>query len=332
MLQLLFFIFFGLIVYAENETVLQIANAKSDKEIADCHFCNDEISPPCAVYLKPCNYAPYRCDHLWTGVDFLYWRVCEDGLSGTFGNVSIANTITSTKTTTTFFQTNKGIDFDWDPGFRVAVGLEFAPYSSEIGFYWTRFHQTTKTKEGPNRAHWQLHFDCVDGLYEYRFWYDGYLCIKPNSGLRYAQIHQHLNTNLFTLYTTPTAVTPITTEVRESQKFWSLGPLFGVQADWYLMCGLTLYGTFDGGILYGHFRTEHEDCDTSSTVATIHQCEGNSCACLGVIDLGFGFRYEVQYFTCKMGLEHHLYSDYNQIGGNGNLNLFGFFLGIELHY
>ncbi|HSX13823.1 MAG TPA: Lpg1974 family pore-forming outer membrane protein [Chlamydiales bacterium] len=300
--------------------------------VADCQFCTENPVPMCDAYLKPCTYSPFRCDNFWTGFEILIWRACEDGFSNSFGDVSIVNKIAGILTTTTFTQTNKDLDFDWDAAFRASIGYDFAHCGTDLGFYWTRFYQKTNTRDGINRAHWQLHFDTIDGACGHHFWVDTCIDLFPFATLRYAQIAQRLNIDLKTIYTAPTEITHITTTSRNGQKLRALGPIFGLKTDWYLRCGFSIYGTIDTGILYGYFKTENQNEDRSLAVSKMTHCKGHSCASPFVIDLGIGIRYETQYVTLRTGLEHHRYSEFNQIGCPGSLNLFGANLGLEIHY
>lgn len=312
---------------------ISLASAPSNEEIiADCQFCSPELISPPEVYCKPCTYRPDRCNNIWTGFDILLWRACVDGFSCHFGNVSITNTTSPSLTTTAISQTDKDIQFDWDLGFRASFGYEFAPIEYDVGLYWTRFHQKTRTKDGVNRAHWKLDFDTVDGTVSHRVWIDPCFDLIPEFHLRYAQIEQHFNTDLLTIHTSQTAVTRITTISRNKQNFWGLGPVFGLQADWYFLCGFSLFGALDGGILYGHFKTEHNDKDSTSTVATICSSRGNSCSAQFVLDLSLGICWEDENVTLKTGLEHHRFANFNQIGCSGDLNLYGATFGIEIHY
>lgn len=299
---------------------------------AGSQFCTEDPVPVCDAYIRSCTYAPFRCNNLWTGFDLLVWRACVDGFSNSFGSVSIQQSVTPSTTTTIFHQRDKDIDFDWDAGFRASVGYDFEPFDSRLGFFWNRFYQKTKTKDGLNCAHWQLHYNTIEALYQHHFWVHCCLKIKPVASLRYARITQALNTDLQTLYTTPTELIPITTYTRDRQKLWALGPLFGLQANWFFTWGLSLYGMIDTGVLYGHFNTLHRFIDFSSTVSTHRFCEGNASASQFVLDLSLGISYETQYLTLKTGLEHHRYADFNKIGCPGSLNLFGVNLGIEIHY
>jgi hypothetical protein len=312
--------------------LLAAISISSSQMIADCQFCSEDPVPVCDAYLKPCTYAPYRCNNLWTGFDLLIWRAYVDGFADDFGSVSIQQSVTSTTTTTIFHQRDKDIRFDWDAGFRATIGYDFAPFGSCLGFYWNRFHQKTNTKDGLNCAHWQLHYDTIDAQYNHHFWVDCCLDIQPIAALRFARITQGLKTDLQTVYTTPNEIIQITTATRDQQKLWALGPLFGLEANWFFICGLSLYGILDTGILYGHFNTIHRFVDFSPTGSTYRYCEGNGSASQFVLDLGLGISYQTQYLTLKTGVEHHRYADFNKIGCSGSLNLFGANLGLEIHY
>lgn len=304
----------------------------NEEIVEDCQFCSPEFIPPPEVYFKTCTDQPFRYNHIWTGFDILLWRVNEEGVSCEFSEVAIVNSSTPTLTTTRISQTGKDIHFDWDLGFRASIGYEFAPTDSGIGLYWTRFHQKTRTKEGPNKARWNLEFDTIDGSIAHRVWIDQCFALKPEFSLRYAHIEQHLNTQLLRIYTSSETTTFITSTNQDRQNFWGLGPIFALHSDWYFWCGWSLIGAFDGGIVYGHFNTKHQSADSNSTGVSYCSSNGNSCATLFVFDLNFGIRWENENITLKTVLEHHRYANFNKIGCGGDLNLFGANFGLEIHY
>lgn len=285
---------------------------------------------PCYVFSNECAFMPFRCNNLWASAEFLWWRICEGGLARNFGEVRIVETTTATTTTTTIEQSDKEPDFAWDPGVRVGLGYDFIN-GSDVGFYWTHFHQHTSTRDGLNRAKWDFHYDTIDARIGRKFWIACCFDVKPFAGFRYAQINQHLDTNLVTTFISPPTVL-ITTTTRDRQKFWGFGPQAGFQTDWYFACGFSLYGTLDGGILYGHFRTKFDDEDAITTAISSCDSLGYSCASLLVMDVGVGVRWEGQYVTLQAGLEHHRYSDFNQLGCSGSLDLFGANIGVGIHY
>jgi len=224
---------------------------------------------------------------------------------------------------------DQNLDFDWNWGFRVGAGVDLAcktGWTSEID--WTRYHNHTTTTDGPNSAKWTLHFDTIDGIFGRNFWVGHCFNLKPFAGLRFARITQKVNTDLETAV--GTAV--VATTNHDSQKFWGLGPQLGLEADWYLAKGFSLYGNLDAAILYGHTKTRFEDVSASTTAADSCDARGSSSAYPLVFDVGFGLRWEFKYLLVHAGLEHHHYENYNRIGGYGDLNLYGLNFGAALRF
>ena len=67
---------------------------------------------------------------------FLYWRTLEDGVD--YAIKGQPNTATPTGAIGDY----KVGHYDWDPGFRVALGYRFKPYFHEIEAEWTYFHNS----------------------------------------------------------------------------------------------------------------------------------------------------------------------------------------------
>ncbi len=288
---------------------------------------------PCCSFGGQCAYRPTRCGSFWASIDLLYWTAWEKGFGSDFGDTTITTTSAPGFITIAVDEHDKNIDFDWDPGFRVGIGYESNCSAWGADVYWTRFYQSGDSHSGPNHADWSLHFNTVDGIFGRKFWVGSCFDLRPFAGLRYALINQRLETHLETNVVSSAGTTSlILTNNHDRQRFWGIGPELGLQADWYFACGWSVYGTIDEAILYGNFRTHFND-STTSTVET-NTCHSNAEAqtCQGVFDVGIGARWENRYITLQAGLEHHGYSDFNQIGFFGNLNLFGANFSASFHY
>ena len=294
--------------------------------------CVPECAPMCAFGRGCCDLAPERCNNLWISGDYLYWRVCEDGFSCEFGDTTINTNIVGSKPTTAILEHDKDINFEWAPGVRVGIGIDWPCSGWDIALYGTYYGGEGDGHDLHNYADWWVHFNVADAIIGRKFWVGRCVDLRPFAGMRYAQISQRLRTNLTTNIISATGTSITKTTIKDKQKFWGLGPELGLEADFYFGCGWSLYGTLDGAVLYGHTKTSFDDID--SFVLTNNTCNatGESCDIQWVLDLGLGIRWEFRHLTLQAGVEHHNYFDYNAIGCCGDLNLFGGNVSVAVHF
>ncbi len=273
---------------------------------------------------ESCAPACDTCCGEWVlSADLLYWRACEDGFGCDFGTTNITTTVINGQIVTTINENDKDIHFDWDLGFRIGAG--YSSNSWDIGLYWTHFNEHGHGHAGANRAHWRLRFNEVDGILGYKLQYCDCFTFRPFLGVRYARINQKLRTNLqstITITATNASSIALSTK-RDREHFWGVGPLLGLEGDLDIGCGFSLYGTLAGNFLYGKFKSKFNDSDIFTAAVSNCFSSAESCAVLTGFDAGLGLRYEFCWLTLQVGWEQHTFFDYNKIGCNGDLNLYG---------
>jgi hypothetical protein len=111
------------------------------------------------------------------------------------------------------------------------------------------------------------------------------------------------------------------------QKFLGIGPLVGVEAEWNLKCGFSLYANAAVATLYGDFHIRSEESEEFTDGVAFCQERRKLNACQTVVDAGLG----VRWLTClcgniawlQLGLEHHSYFNQNRFDRYGDLSLDG---------
>lgn len=111
----------------------------------------------------------------------------------------------------------------------------------------------------------------------------------------------------------------IAIRTHNKEKFFGVGPLIGLEADWNIGCNFSLYASADVSWLYGNFHVRLAEADVFLDAANFSKIKKHLNASLAGADAAIGVRWQT--CICKntqlflqLGLEHHRYFDYNRIG------------------
>lgn len=225
------------------------------------------------AYNTPASFDFGRC---WKGslsADFIYWQAREDNLA--LGVVNFASTAFSPPIGAHVLN----MDFSWNPGVKVGLGLGLSQNDNwDLFFEWTHLvsHSNTSASapiqniDNPQGsvntslvppdfaflAHiangtWKLLYNTIDGNLGRPYYSGKMLTFRPHIGLRGAWFHQTLDTsygNIFVIGAPPLQVTNHT-------KFnsWGIGPRVGVESNWILGKGFSFYGNTAFSLLYTYF-------------------------------------------------------------------------------
>lgn len=300
--------------------VIGVSDVYADRCATEAPACEEFC-----VVSPDCNCNDTCCGNFWVNGDLLCLRACVDGFGCDFGTTEINTTVSAGKVITDILESDDEIRFDWDLGFRLGGGYNFGCSCWDAAISWTHLNEKGKGCKDHNRAHWKLRFNEVDGAMGYNFKCYDCFNFRPFLGVRYARIDQHLHTHLeTTIAVIATGASSIAVSTKhDHEKFWGAGPLVGFEADWCIGCGLSVYGNLSGNFLYGEFKNRFNDSDVFTAAISNCNAHSKSCTVLKGFDAGVGLRYEMCYATLQLGLEHHSYLDYNQIGCGGDFNLYG---------
>ncbi|NGX45334.1 MAG: hypothetical protein K940chlam2_00483 [Chlamydiae bacterium] len=218
---------------------------------------------------------PFRnCYNITLSGSVLLWQVHEEGLDYVIkNNAGLA-----------FIDDNgsvKRIDFDWDWGFRLALGyntdckmdfyLNWTYYSTDgsdsasaafpasIFPVWT-IPGSSLTASTEAEASWRLRLNILDLQMSALFSPCGFLDLKPRIALTTAWIDQKFNINSSGGLSKGTAAfVVLDDDIDMKNDFWGIGPKFGVDTNWLLGCGFTFFGNADVSILYGEFDISQQE-------------------------------------------------------------------------
>lgn len=271
--------------------------------------------------------------------DLLYWRAYENGLdtcvpTEEFDIVTPGGAIIST-----FKGKGRDPHFEWNPGFRIGTGYQFSN-NWEIAVFWTHLNShghssrdddfsssDFSSSESGSSSHnrWNLKYDVIDVVAGYDYDLGNCFSITPFAGIRLAKIDQKFRigaspSSSFSSISSSfsSSFGPFST-IENKEKFRGLGPLVGVEGEWNIGCGFSIYAGASVSWLYGRFNVTLIEEDFIVGAADFCEVTKHLDANLAASDVGFGVRWSEclcgdTRLVIQLGLEHHRYYDYNRIG------------------
>lgn len=111
-------------------------------------------------------------------------------------------------------------------------------------------------------SHWTLHLNEIDLEIGREFFVSKWLTLKPYAGLRSAWIRQK-NKIFYDGFFQLTGFIPVVSNVTTSMhcNFWGIGLLGGLDTQWGLFCGWSLFANLEASILYGYFDVSSHESD-----------------------------------------------------------------------
>lgn len=219
-----------------------------------------------------------------------------------------------------------GVDFGWDPGFRVGIGYGMLHDEWDTKAYYTWFH--TKGKDSvsgsPGSVHssflgnfyvnnvtgaglsgpayqaasidWTIHFDLFDWELGRSFWVSKSLSMRPFVCVKGGWIHQSIHS----VWENPALSAPVyffigTEDLKNN--FWGIGPGAGLGTEWNLFQGdssFYLFGDFSAALMWGHWSFKDRFQDSLPQHVSIHLQPINGGASTLRTFMGFGWD-----FVCK---------------------------------
>jgi hypothetical protein len=155
-----------------------------------------------------------------------------------------------------------------------------------------------------------------------------------NGGRFYSDIDSSLPSYSLSSYLSDNRVTTVN---RNKQKFNGVGPLIGLEADWNIGCGFSLYVSADVTWLYGQFDVHLHEVAEFFDGANICKFRSDLDTVLAGADAAIGVRWITDCYCntrliLQVALEHHIYYDYNRIGNYGDLSFDGVSISAGLEF
>jgi hypothetical protein len=229
--------------------------------------------------------------------------------------------------------------FEWNPGFRLGVGLELTRSNWDFVAIWTHINSKAhNSKEQDAEFNWNLDFDVIDVVAAYNFDVGSCFALRPYVGLRGARIEQKVRYDEQESSKAAALAADLNIpDDHNDQKFTGIGPLVGLEADWNIGCGFSLYANADLSWLYGNFKVRIHELTESEHTFDFYSSDKHLVANIGVADAGIGIRWETCFCNgnrlfLELGLEHHRYFNYNRFCSYGDLTFDGFNAGIGFEF
>lgn len=274
------------------------------------------------------------CWGLYVTVDPLLWQAHVNGLG--VGILVEGSTLIGPDKSFV-----KNLDFNWDWGFRVGLGLNTAHDGWDVLLQWTRWHtaahrnftagdeetifptqthpaRTFNEQDGSISSKWNLHLNLLDLENGREFFVSRYLTLRPHGGLRTGWLKQHLHVEQKEVFSSP--IPPITQHhLKGEVDYWGIGIRGGVDVQWGFGCGWSLFSNYAGSLLYNYYNVKyHETALNGDDVTELLNTKNFYHAGTAIVDMQIGVSYdwiscdECYHLGLDLGWEHHFFPGQNQ--------------------
>lgn len=294
-------------------------SAQRSQKLEQPALVNTPVRPPLTDALN-----------LWVNGEALLWQATEENLTYVYQTDLSGNTNLHT------------VDFEWDWGFRVSGGYNAPRDGWDLSLMWTHMENHARDERhadldaddelpflqaawGINSfsppsgtmaeasAHWNVNLEQVDFAIGREYYVGQYLTLRPNGGLRADWIFQSYD------ITYDTSATSNPQHFEMDNRFFGFGFFGGVDSDWLLGRGFSLFGKADFAILLGFFDVDQKVTQTDPSFTEEKGTLDSSFRCgRSILDLSLGLKWNRLFghnswgLTFKAGYEYHLYFDQNQ--------------------
>ncbi len=274
--------------------------------------------------------------------DLLYWHSHENGMNVALkqhNDNAVSNPDQALNAAST-----KHIRGKWNWGFRAGLGYNTMHDGWDVKLTWLRFTDTGRknggTKDGgaiystltmpsntindgPNNyasgfaSYWGYNLNQLDLELGREFFVSKWLTLRPHMGLRTDWLHQSVNGTFYQLNDAGTQ----NSIINQKDHWWGLGLAGGMNTQWGLGSGWSLFGDAAAAIVYGFHSMDTHDLNKviATNVATPFANVHNSYRIAHpILDLAGGLRWDQMFcndnfhIRLQLGWETHVYFSQNQ--------------------
>lgn len=240
-------------------------------------------------------------------------------------------------------------DFEWNWGFRLGMGYNIPRDHWDLFLDWTHIENhahgknTAKGVFAPDevwrtpifatatvpgaatsiQGRWNVHLDQIDLQLGREFYAGRRLTFRPSVGLRSAFILQKEHIFAQGPGGQPFAAGPVSSRVKLQNQFWGFGFAAGIDTDWQLGCGFSLFGKASFALLLGYFKIHErgsviQPSNSGANGGVGWRLRSSSRTEKPIFDLAMGFKWSRTFcderygLTLKAGYEYHCYENQNQ--------------------
>lgn len=236
-------------------------------------------------------------------------------------------------------------DFDWDWGFRLALGLNLAHDGWDSMLQWTRWTSSSSRSRSPcdntriyptmghpartfganvatgnARNSLDIYLNMLDWETGREFYVSQYLTLRPHAGLRSAWL-QFDDFDVSYSGLANNVLTPDPKrEIEMEQKYWGLGIRMGLDLQWGFGCGFSAFSNWATSVLYSYMKADHQEKTVNLDGVKTQYQRTKDFYHFGsqITDMQIGLRWdwlscdECYHFGIEAGWENHLFPSQNQ--------------------
>jgi len=266
-----------------------------------------------AAYSAPARIDVCRSWDVYATGTFVYWQAIQDNME-----LGIASATDTSLTAGGNSGNIINMSFDYKPGFKVGLGMNF-DYDNWDGYAeYTWFHGTNTQSsngttngaifpfvghpsiEGSNRyntgsENWNLKMDFADVTLGRSYYVGTKLTFRPFMGARGAWIRQRANYTFVNTSTTGRfGIAEGTLTSLNRSNSWGVGPSVGLSSNWMFGYGLRATGLATADLLFTRYNASTYDSFLNSgtgatTVFNTNQRQANTLKPHANLEMGFGW-------------------------------------------
>ncbi len=264
--------------------------------------------------------------------DLLYWNAHENGLQVGVTNEDSDTDLSDSKV--------KMLHGKWNWGFRAGLGYNTCHDGWDIRLTWLRFtdngrknvHEHGDDFVFPTLVHpgdlarsdataaekmkssWHMRLNQVDLDLGREFFVSKWLTLRPHFGLRSDWITQSLEAR-YRDFESFTSLDDINSKLKD--RWFGIGLEGGLDTQWGLGNGWSIFGNLSAAILYGFHHIDYETKDKPSNFEFV-DLDYHYRVSHPTLDLSMGLRWDNMFdndrfhLGLQLGWEHHIYFSQNQ--------------------
>lgn len=277
------------------------------------------------------NQIPKNGIGLYVNVDALLWQAHQTNTEFVLKNPAGEDPAT-------YVGPEKSPDFKYDWGVRVGAGYTMKNHDDwDIYLDWTHFktyaHRSVSAGSsyalepilssvyGGNltadkaTSHWKLDLNMIDLELGKRFNISRFFSLRGFAGLRNAWVYQHENVTYSGGLLEDNGRSP--DKVHLKNDFWGLGLLVGLETQWGMGAGFSIYADAAASILSGYYKLQNKETANGTVQNNVRDSFHTG---KWVTDLALGVRWDKTFSNdhyhigIKTGWEQHLFINQFQWG------------------